>query len=67
MGDHFAVTGCPGARQVTKVWILDDFREKNYLHFDSLLAPLEVTFFILGGQGPKIRDLFEVSVVRSLF
>ena len=67
MGDHFGVTGCPGARQVTKVWILDDFREKYYLHFNSLLAPLEVTFFILGVQGHKSRDLFEVIVARSLF
>ena len=66
-GDHFGVTGRPGVRRVTKVWILDDFREKKYLGFDSLLAPLEVTFFILGGQGPKNRDLCEASVARSLF
>ena len=66
-GDHFGVIGCPGVHLVTKVWILDDLREKGYLHFDLLLAPLEVTFFILGIQGHDIRGLFEVIVVRSLF
>ena len=66
-GDHFGVIGCPGVHLVTKVWIFCDFREKSYLHFELLLAPLEVTFFILGVQGHKISGLFEVIVVRSLF
>ena len=66
-GDHFGVIGCPGVHLVTKVWIWVDFRENYYLHFELLLAPLEVTFFILVVQGHKFRDLFEVIVARSLF
>ena len=66
-GDHFGVIGCPGVHLVTKVWILDDFREKYYLHFEPFWAPLELTFFILEIQELKIRVLFEDSVARSLF
>ena len=49
------------------MWILDDFRETSYLHFESFWAPLELTFFMFGVQELKIGILFEVSVVRSLF
>ena len=66
-GDHFGVVGSPGVHLVTKVWILGDFREKSYLHFEPFWAPLELMFLILGVQELKIRILFEVSVVRSLF
>ena len=66
-GDHFGVIGCPGVHLVTKVWILGDFREKEYLDFEPFWVPFEVTFSMLGVQGHKIRGLFEVIVVRSLF
>ena len=76
--DQFQHIGCPGETILGSLGALGStwspkyrFRmisvKKSYLHFELLLAPLEVTFFILVVQGYKVRDLFEVIVVRSLF
>ena len=71
---QFQHTGCPGETILEPLGVLwstwapkCEFLTISVLHFDLLLAPLEVTFFILGLQGHTIRGLFEVIVVRSLF